>query len=121
MTVLTPVGLAVTEHGAVTVQQPHGCSLGAGDRLLLTHVSGLGWEVSLSCLQEGLGAEPELSDIITTCSGLMHWIGPALVRGVLGWLWGLCCRADPPCMVCADVASAEMRLEEAVSISHRPG
>lgn len=101
------------------MQQPRGCSLGARIGVLLTHLSSLGCQVSLSCLQEGLGAEPGLSDIITTCSGLMH--GPALAWGVLGWLWGLCCGADPPSVVCADVARVEMRLEEAVSISHRPG
>lgn len=109
----------MTEHDADTMQQPRGCSLGARDRVLLTHLSGLGWEVSLSCLQEGLGAEPGLSDIITTCSGLMH--GPALARGVLGWLRGLCSGADSPSVVCADVVHVDMRLEETVSISYRPG
>lgn len=46
--------------------------LGARDRVLLTHVSGFGCEVLLSCLQEGLGAEPELSDIIIII--MMLWI-----------------------------------------------
>lgn len=74
MTVLPPVGLAVAEWCGHR-EQPRACSLGAGDHLLLTHVSALAWEVSLACLQEGLGAEPGLSDIITTCSGLLRWIG----------------------------------------------
>lgn len=72
MTTLTPVGLAVLLN---MVQRP--CSspvgecLGARDRVLLTRVSALGCEVLLSCLQEGLGAEPGLSDIIII---IMLWI-----------------------------------------------
>lgn len=86
----------VTEHGADTVQQPRGCSLGAGDRVLLTHLSGLGtvtpagrsgsWAWALRLHQHLLWVDAQAS------------IGT-------GWLWGLCCGADPPppSMVCADV------------------
>lgn len=82
---------SVTEHGAETLQQPHGCGLGARDPVLLTHGSSVGWEVFLSCLQEGLGAEPGLSDIITT----VLWIDAraSIVTGSFGGtvgalLWG---------------------------------
>lgn len=62
------------------------------------------WELSL-------GSQTSSPPALDCCTGL----------GCFGVAEGLCCRADPPSLVCADVADVGMRLEESVSMSHRPG
>lgn len=50
----------LTGHGAETVRQPPRLIFGERDHISLMPISGCDCEVALSCLQEGLGAEPGL-------------------------------------------------------------
>lgn len=93
VTVLTPVGLDV-QHSADPVQQPwvqpRSCLPDTAQQFGHCHTCRKLWELSL-------GSQTSSPPALDGCTG-QHWH-----RGVLGWLWGLCCGADPPSTVCADV------------------